>query len=1749
MSIQSSENSAWSEDSHGENSLQHGGAKDSKDDFRNLLDCKSDGLLENVADLNSPNDLIRGALAKLRKQLLDLTAHNPLISFKHSGNGRFIRIVDELPNNISDFLQDGKELTFAPIPEPNDQEIIDWKESGGELLKKRPPVNEWASKCGISNSYDLPIKSQTRDRRHTDSKLQTLLYPDSLEAKVSDIYRLSRTMVEETGTNPLHLVFGFLEWYESGDSSKAHFAPLYTLPVALEKGSIDQSTNTYQYTLRLGEGDVQFNASISARLVDDYAFVIPEINSEQSPEDYLNTVASAILPRFPRWKVHRWGTLAMLNFSRLMMFRDLDPDNWPEGDSLDKHPLVKGVIEGVEFGQERGGEITKQSSNPDEYHIDSVESVYENFPLVDVADSSQHSALIDALNGKNLVIQGPPGTGKSQTITNLIAAALQKGKSVLFVSEKLAALDVVKNRMTGLGLGDFCLELHSHNTKKIGVVASLRERLDAVFRDTRQLEFHNDRHQKLAEELNQHAERVNRLWKKSEMTVLEILVQCVRSWRELKGVWEEVRISKFTGDSWNPQQRAETLGEFAAYAKQMNKIASDLNSGCGLVNHPWYGIRASEIDLSSAPKIISHLDDWSKSLDSLVDSLSCTPCNEDLITPTLHLSKITNLNKSIAVMPTREDELSWQTLDLIRKGGLREVDEIIGEVDKLAGLSNMLGNLNLEEIVTTDEIQDLSDINSDLLKKGISPDTKISELDEIWKASDNVLIIISKWIERFEQFKEFAAGNIPPFLDPQKLTFENLRKLQIVINMNGFLSPDDLSYRDPNFLPSRLKENGEVFIRHVKELRKSREMQRKIFDLNAVCNLDLSALIKALSKPTIFRRLLSSEYRKAKIIVKAAMRDSISDWHACTIVSLLEELENYLSAEKSLKSDDRWRILLGSTFNGVDTDIDRFARLISWSADLERFFITNEDKLFASNGLDKSGEWLLYSDVNLITAIQRFEESGFTHDHEHIHILVSKVISVFGLVDIPNDSCFSDPDDIWKKMLEYLRDILPLYKAKVKVFRDDCPLTLSDADKRLNGYVKIREDWVTQILKLNNVNARCFSGCLPSSPHPTILLKEATDVHRKWSEWLDNSELPQSLVDSVMRQASSDFIIKLRSWNDEISSKLLQERSMCEVFTSFVSLKRSDWGVDGSIQSLRVRVNDALKSQDLLADFLVMLGLRAIISSKGFSAACKYAEQRENALQNYKSVFDYLISATLADEIFESEPALRKFNGLLHNQKLEDFRQCDRDLMKQTQIRTAASVSRRYIPTGYRGAKVSENTELALITREIEKQKRHIPLRQLILRAGSAIQALKPCFMMGPRSVAQYLQPGAIKFDLLVIDEASQMRPADALGAIARCNQLVVVGDSKQLAPSSFFDRAINDEEDDDETFSAVVSESILDAVAPIFTRRQLRWHYRSKHPSLIAFSNRQFYDNRLMLFPSPHFGNEALGICFQHITDGVFENQVNSYEAIAVAERVVNILLENSHTSLGVATMNSKQRDLIQRLLEDSAKKDDAFAKAWEINQTYDEPLFIKNLENVQGDEREIMIISCTYGKNSPGGRVMQRFGPINSSQGGRRLNVLFTRSRSRMEIFSSMVSSDVILSESSSEGLRALRGMLRYAETGIIEGALASGREPDSDFEVAVANMLEEYGYEVECQIGVAGFFIDLAVKHPKKNGEYILGIECDGAAYHSSKSARDRDRIRQDILESMGWTIERIWSTDWFRDPKKAIKPVLQILGRIT
>lgn len=531
------------------------------------------------------------------------------------------------------------------------------------------------------------------------------------------------------------------------------------------------------------------------------------------------------------------------------------------------------------------------------------------------------------------------------------------------------------------------------------------------------------------------------------------------------------------------------------------------------------------------------------------------------------------------------------------------------------------------------------------------------------------------------------------------------------------------------------------------------------------------------------------------------------------------------------------------------------------------------------------------------------------------------------------------------------------------------------------------------------------------------------------------------------------------------------------------------------------------------------------------------------------ALYRHSVYESMAREIIGCHPGLSTFTRTSFEGVRKRFATLDRQIMKSFRDRIAHKTSSRPIPAGVGYGPVKEHTDQHLLERELQKKKRHIPIRQLVRRAGKALQAIKPCFMMSPMSVAQYLEPGNISFDLVVMDEASQLRPEDALGAIARARQLVVVGDPNQLPPTSFFDKVDEIPDESDEIAAIQDTESILDICMTMYQKRRLRWHYRSEHESLIAFSNHQFYDDNLIIFPSPKGNNRNYGLHRHYIDGATYVKSLNRVEAESVAIAVLEHFRSHSNLSLGVATFNREQADLIQDVLERMQKENPWLEHKIRESDSTEEPFFVKNLENVQGDERDVIFVSTTYGPDPTTGKVHQRFGPIAGATGWRRLNVIFTRAKKRIELFTSLRSSDIRLNDQPTKGSRSLKAYLEYAETGLLVdyGSIGS-REPDSDFEVSVSKHLGLHGFKTVAQVGVAGFFIDIGVLHPDRDGEFILGIECDGAAYHSSKSARDRDRLRQEILEHKGWKIHRIWSTDWFKNRDNEIARLLKVVKEL-
>ena len=432
-----------------------------------------------------------------------------------------------------------------------------------------------------------------------------------------------------------------------------------------------------------------------------------------------------------------------------------------------------------------------------------------------------------------------------------------------------------------------------------------------------------------------------------------------------------------------------------------------------------------------------------------------------------------------------------------------------------------------------------------------------------------------------------------------------------------------------------------------------------------------------------------------------------------------------------------------------------------------------------------------------------------------------------------------------------------------------------------------------------------------------------------------------------------------------------------------------------------------------------------------------------------------------------------------------------------------------------------------------------MPIRQLLASLPEAFGKLAPCVLMSPLSIAQYLPADQATFDVVIFDEASQITTWDAIGAIARGHQTIIVGDPKQLPPTNFFGRA--DDDDDDLPEVERDMPSILDEVsAGGVPHRNLYWHYRSRDEALIAFSNHFYYDGGLVTFPAPSTGSDAIKF---HKVNGTYargRGRVNEEEAKAIAEMVERRLKtwlavpEDERLSLGVITFNAEQQSLILDLLDEVRRGNSELE--WFFADEREEPVIVKNLENIQGDERDVMMFSVTFGPDLAG-KLTMNFGAINGMGGEKRLNVAITRARRELHVFSSIRAEQIDTDRARAVGVKDLKAFLDYAERGSIalpardEGSLGPAESP---FEEAVADALRAKGWEIRTQIGVSDFRVDLGIVHPDYAGNYLAGIECDGARYHSSATARDRDKVRQAVLEGLGWTILRVWSTDWFRNP---------------
>ena len=1617
-------------------------------------------------DRNTNSAYLRDTLEKLRGRLLDTTRRNRLLNYRESA--RDIPIVDEMPDLVFDSLfREEDRFYFQHMERAADEDS---------------PIEEFETDRVLPESRSL---DEDLEARYTDKRLQTPFSERELEKRLRKLYLEHRSLIAETGANSLFLAIGFLHWKDVSHEQNELKSPLILLPVQLEK---EQGYGPAVYRLSFDDEALDSNYSLLEKLKHDFALSLPAVTDEIVPEKYWQDVKSAIASRESEgWHVAREMSLGLFRFYKQIMWHDLDPDRWPSHAQLIDRTIIRRLLVGPQDDDSAPGLIQEEHTE---------DKGNEDIPIVLDADSSQFSAVADALRGKSsLIVEGPPGTGKSQTIVNLIAAALSEGNSVLFVAEKMAALEVVFRRLEQVALGDFCLQLHGLKTSKKELLESIGKRIEKRGEQTTTLTRRREELRAAREDLLAVSKALSQRVGPETLPLYEVIWRVERLRDELPASFKPIKFDNLTNLNYESFFRARDL--LNDLADEWGQIKSDARMA-------WKGFLPNGTDDDGHREIITAIQGakqatrtarkWfaARGIDSSAPSL----------TEISRLRELGKLNAQDHFPCFPLGSLLELAHNIAKKGNIDEYHDLVEQVSQY-----------LEHVAEVGEVFDYQNE-----KAGEYAECLATHCNPLTQSLLSPTVILGELPAKREDVEEIlrsldglpaAAGAITSLLNgPLRTTLDYERACKAV---DKYISgPKELMLHahhkhSDSATPALLRDARSECRRLVKQ------MDEKLSAFRMETAGDTKSIQEAYDQLNAKRDTwfppIDRQYRASRRKIRSLLRNKKDYSRKSEFVDYVAELVAFCTDRDRFCTDTRGSTF-GTLFDGLGTNWEALESLVDFSQMLR------EDL-----GLNKSQEVL----------------SDWSAHYDQISESVRRVKETLAFAQQFSDE-YDFPESLWRRPIPAIAETIRPWKNRIDA-----------AISEISG------DWCGTHVSLERIQsaihqfhkAKVLESKLETSPEFEDLLELA------WNRAATNLE--------ALRQVETWFAERfgtagvnaelLRLWfpgpKSDQHEKILEIIQLAKNFrtdiqASIHQLQNSgevelvDWlGLPSSrLEDLVEKLEACLATRDYLPLLERWSRAHAECAQRGLAefsrAVCDETLVREEAGR----ALEYSVYKIVLQKAIEVEPKLSNFSTSRHEGLRDRFCALDKEVLTLNAQKIASDQCGRYVPPGIGSGRVRDYTETPLLRHESRKKRRHIPIRQLVKRAPNALQVLKPCFLMSPLSVAQYLPRGEIDFDLVIMDEASQIRPEDALGAIARARKAIIVGDPKQLPPTSFFQGAVIEDEDSEETI-ADDAESILDVCLKQFPYRRLRWHYRSNHEDLIRFSNEQFYDGDLFVFPSSRGTNRELGVHFTKVEEPSYKSGRNRNEANIVVENIVRHCQQFSDKSLGVAAMNRRQAEDIQNLLDNRRKQDfeldNLITKFAESNPA--EPLFIKNLENVQGDERDVIFISATYGPEKPGGRTFQRFGPINSELGWRRLNVIATRAKERVEIFSSMEPSDILVGEKTKKGVRVLREYLEYAKTSQVPEKTLRGRAPENDFEETVGKAINDLGYETVYQVGVAGFFIDIGVIHADRPGEYLMGIECDGAAYHSARFVRDRDRLRQEILAARGWSIHRIWSTNWF------------------
>lgn len=1603
--------------------------------------------------------------------------------------------------------------------------MINYRETKRATLRiLEPEASELFNKLVFSEkplTFQKPINKDTDLRTYSMIALmETLSY--TLNVQVGDI-KTAGTIIErektlknlrskaklaqeEQGTNILYLCFGFIYWREHNQESSPWFkAPLLMMPVTLGLKSLNAP-----YTLSRYDDEIEVNPTLDYLFNTEYHIDLPtfELKNKQSIDEYFVQIEELVDKR--GWKVVREVSLGLLSFLKISMYHDLNNNR----ELMVNHPVLRAMA-GDRYAI---GELPAQAENfdfdgikPDEWH-----------EVVD-SDSSQEEAILLSKLGVSFVMQGPPGTGKSQTITNIIAEALADGKKVLFVSEKAAALQVVLKRLTEVGLDDFCLSLHNYKANKkeildsIGANLSLEEEYidNSALRELTEL-FHDraflnayagDLHKPIAP-LDQSVYMVfGRISKLEKASVLEF------------SLTKPTEITK--------EQYASILYCVSAFEKALHNLDGKLSE------NPWFGTNATSSGQTYKMQLLHDTEGLSASL-RRIKAVSGGIAAQLGISGAESFSDVRKLLEISSVISSKP---SYMNRDWFKAGvparGLETIDDARQHAARLH---------QYKDTISAEWDSSILSIEPERIR-----DYFFGDFSWIYDAegTDPIDKRLATQKEYAEGLKQRLEETLAIYHDGLRLisynqadTTANIRMLRRVLSLIA-----DAPYMEASWFDSR--RNAEI----------TPLIEEAILHSAAIGSLSEDILKDW--EPTAFDidadgmlARFKTEYVGMFHTLKAGYKEDIKTLrlHSKAVGGRVDETAviDFLQKIKELNTEKAWfeanaealTTALGNQYRGETTEWNRVRESMSKALEITSEFpysSVSEETISAllriTESLQLSGEVRRIAEILSDETITNLEEdviscryiNGFSCECDITFVVLPQLSTFIENCGVQGQYV-SEFSAAKKNSTLYYEDVIELL-SNVAVVKEELAW-FADQRTVLSGlfadaYIEDESDWESISLGLVTAD-RLFALFEGSVPEAIIRIAcgQVPGDDSLHSEVMDLS----TLVD--------DTTPKMVTFSAQFDESNFEVQSLSEVADHY------DACMDGFGE---------------LNKWLDYAETREECDRHGLSDFTARIAELDNTIKDVQAAFERGFYIQWLNQQLDRAPAVQSFRRRIHEQRSERFANLD---SKQYEI-ARKRIRERIISTYPNMNRVARaGSELGILRHEMEKKRRIMPLRKLFQSIPTLLLTLKPCLMMSPLSVAYFLDANAYQFDIVIFDEASQIFPQDAIGAIFRAKQVVIAGDTKQLPPTNFFAASTSNSSegyDDDEGYDDEVYDSILEETANILPNRTLLWHYRSKHEHLIAFSNQEIYKHELVSFPSSNESEPDTGVEFVYVEDGYYEPSPRNYNVLE-ARRIVELVREHIEKhpgrSLGIIAFSEKQQQAIaleiQRFREQHSEYEAFFAEGKE------DEFFVKNLENVQGDERDTIFFSVGYAKTkeqkASGKPMSMRFGPLGVSGGERRLNVAITRAKINVKLVSSILPSDIDLSRTESEGIRMLRSYIEFAMNGEATLADAHKNSRPDEFADYIAQYIRDQGFEVQQYVGCSGYKIDIAVKHPSDLvKQFVAGIECDGYSYVSARTARDRDRLRSSVLKNMGWNLYRVWSAEWYKNPEIEGQKLLAFLQK--